>query len=77
MGKLDTKMLPADTGMWHPDNMSQDVTRLCHETGLSVTHALLQRFSPADRAGLDKMDYVWTVNGKEVDNEQVLLCPFN
>ena len=25
-----------------------------------------QRFSPADRAGLDKMDYVWTVNGKEV-----------
>ena len=52
--------------------MSQDVTRLCHETGLSATHALLQRFSPADRAGLDKMDYVWTVNGKEVDNEQVL-----
>ena len=27
---------------------------------------LLQRFSPADRAGLEKMDYVWTVNGKEV-----------
>ena len=26
----------------------------------------LQRFSPADRAGLEKMDYVWTVNGKEV-----------
>ena len=25
-----------------------------------------QRFSPADRAGLEKMDYVWTVNGKEV-----------
>ena len=27
---------------------------------------ILQRFSPADRAGLEKMDYVWTVNGKEV-----------
>ena len=23
-------------------------------------------FSPADRAGLEKMDYIWTVNGKEV-----------
>ena len=28
--------------------------------------SFLQRFSPADRAGLEKMDYVWTVNGKEV-----------
>ena len=27
---------------------------------------MFQRFSPADRAGLEKMDYVWTVNGKEV-----------
>ena len=36
-----------------------------------VTPALLQRFSPADRAGLDKMDYVWTVNGKEVNHEHV------
>ena len=32
-----------------------------------------QRFSPADRAGLDKMDYVWTVNGKEVCSKKNIL----
>lgn len=37
---------------------------------LSLTSkiASVKRFSPADRAGLEKMDYVWTVNGKEVFN---------
>ena len=33
-----------------------------HANGLFV----FQRFSPADRAGLEKMDYVYCVNGKEV-----------
>merc|ERR1712119_200022 len=34
---------------------------------LSLTSkiASVKRFSPADRAGLEKMDYVFTVNGKE------------
>jgi len=37
---------------------------------LSLTSkiASVKRFSPADRAGLEKMDYVFTVNGKEVFN---------
>merc|ERR1712168_1684702 len=30
--------------------------------------ANVKRFSPCDRAGLEKMDYVWTINGKEVFN---------
>merc|ERR1712107_916272 len=33
---------------------------------LTAKIASVKRFSPADRAGLEKMDYVWTVNGKEV-----------
>ena len=29
---------------------------------------VFQRFSPADRAGLEKMDYVYCVNNKEVSH---------
>merc|ERR1712110_294220 len=36
------------------------------DLALTAKIASVKRFSPADRAGLDKMDYVWTVNGKEV-----------
>merc|ERR1712045_953884 len=36
------------------------------DLALTAKVASVKRFSPADRAGLDKMDYVWTVNGKEV-----------
>jgi len=36
------------------------------DLSLTAKVASVKRFSPADRAGLDKMDYVWTVNGKEV-----------
>jgi len=36
------------------------------DLSLTAKIASVKRFSPADRAGLDKMDYVWTVNGKEV-----------
>merc|ERR1712242_193895 len=36
------------------------------DVSLTAKIASVQRFSPADRAGLEKMDYIWTVNGKEV-----------
>merc|ERR1712062_434999 len=36
------------------------------DLALTAKIASVKRFSPADRAGLEKMDYVWTVNGKEV-----------
>ena len=36
------------------------------DLSLTAKVASVKRFSPADRAGLEKMDYVWTVNGKEV-----------
>merc|ERR1712130_154273 len=35
------------------------------DLSLTAKVASVKRFPPADRAGLDKMDYVWTVNGKE------------
>lgn len=35
------------------------------DLSLTAKVASVKRFSPADRAGLEKMDYVWTVNGKE------------
>merc|ERR1711915_809445 len=38
------------------------------DESLTAKIASVKRFSPADRAGLEKMDYVWTVNGKEVFN---------
>merc|ERR1712198_368436 len=38
------------------------------DVSLTAKIASVKRFSPADRAGLEKMDYVWTVNGKEVLN---------
>merc|ERR1712109_145983 len=38
------------------------------DLSLTAKVASVKRFSPADRAGLEKMDYVWTVNGKEVFN---------
>merc|ERR1712183_489286 len=38
------------------------------DLSLTAKIASVKRFSPADRAGLEKMDYVWTVNGKEVFN---------
>ncbi len=39
------------------------------DLALTAKVASVKRFSPADRAGLEKMDYVWTVNGKEVSSE--------
>merc|ERR1712079_534528 len=36
------------------------------DLSLTAKIASVKRFSPADRAGLEKMDYIWTVNGKEV-----------
>merc|ERR1712244_115828 len=36
------------------------------DLALTAKIASVKRFSPADRAGLEKMDYVYTVNGKEV-----------
>jgi len=36
------------------------------DLALTAKIASVKRFSPADRAGLEKMDYVFTVNGKEV-----------
>ena len=36
------------------------------QTNKKILKMYSQRFSPADRAGLEKMDYVFTVNGKEV-----------
>lgn len=36
------------------------------DLSLTAKIASVKRFSPADRAGMEKMDYVWTVNGKEV-----------
>lgn len=36
------------------------------DLALTVKVASVKRFYPADRAGLEKMDYVWTINGKEV-----------
>lgn len=39
------------------------------DLSLTAKVASVKRFSPADRAGLEKMDYVWTVNGKEVSSE--------
>jgi len=38
------------------------------DVSLTAKIASVKRFSPADRAGLEKMDYIWTVNGKEVFN---------
>lgn len=38
------------------------------DLALTAKVASVKRFSPADRAGLEKMDYVWTINGKEVFN---------
>ena len=43
------------------------------DLSLTAKVASVKRFSPADRAGLEKMDYVWTVNGKEVSYEKVLV----
>jgi len=39
------------------------------DVSLTAKIASVKRFSPADRAGLEKMDYVWTVNGKEVTED--------
>merc|ERR1712029_301174 len=36
------------------------------DLSLTTKIASVKRFSPADRAGLEKMDYLWTVNGQEV-----------
>merc|ERR1712203_376546 len=36
------------------------------DLALTAKIASVKRFSPADRAGLEKMDYVYCVNGKEV-----------
>jgi len=36
------------------------------DLSLTAKIASVKRFSPADRAGLEKMDYVFTVNAKEV-----------
>merc|ERR1712073_82971 len=36
------------------------------DLALTAKIASVKRFSPADRAGLEKMDYVWTVNNNEV-----------
>jgi len=38
------------------------------DVSLTAKIASVKRFSPCDRAGLEKMDYIWTVNGKEVFN---------
>eukprot|EP00092_Neocalanus_flemingeri_P004480 GFUD01004820.1.p1 GENE.GFUD01004820.1~~GFUD01004820.1.p1 ORF type:complete len:223 (-),score=81.48 GFUD01004820.1:116-784(-) len=38
------------------------------DLSLTAKIASVKRFSPADRAGLEKMDYIFTVNGKEVFN---------
>merc|ERR1712241_739940 len=38
------------------------------DVSLTVKIASVKRFSPADRAGLEKVDYVYCVNGKEVFN---------
>jgi len=38
------------------------------DVSLTAKIASVKRFSPSDRAGLEKMDYIWTVNGKEVFN---------
>merc|ERR1711862_755635 len=38
------------------------------DMALTSKIANVKRFSPCDRAGLEKMDYVWTINGKEVFN---------
>jgi len=38
------------------------------DMALTSKIASVKRFSPCDRAGLEKMDYVWTINGKEVFN---------
>jgi len=39
------------------------------DLSLTAKIASVKRFSPADRAGLEKMDYVFTVNGKEVRSD--------
>ena len=51
----------------HWDNLS-DCYRRPRDRGMFDANGLFvfQRFSPADRAGLEKMDYVWTVNNNEV-----------
>jgi len=36
------------------------------DLALTAKIATVKRFSPADRAGLEKMDYVYSINGKEV-----------
>merc|ERR1711973_906200 len=36
------------------------------DLALTAKIASVKRFSPADRAGPEKMDYIWTINGKEV-----------
>merc|ERR1712226_470059 len=36
------------------------------DLSLTTKIASVKRFSPADRAGLEMMDYLWTVNGAEV-----------
>ena len=46
------------------------------DLALTAKVASVKRFSPADRAGLEKMDYVWTVNGKEVSSEYPLKSKF-
>ena len=37
------------------------------QTKLKLKTNYLQKFTPASIAGLEKMDYVYTVNGKEVN----------
>jgi len=38
------------------------------DMALTAKIATVKRFSPCDRAGLEKMDYVYSINGKEVFN---------
>ena len=44
---------------------SVKVKQYFRHKGMSMS-ILLQNFTPASIAGLEKMDYVYTVNGKEV-----------
>jgi len=53
------------------DNLDQKwgiVIQGGRDMALTSKIANVKRFSPCDRAGLEKMDYVWTINGKEVFN---------
>jgi len=51
------------------DNLNQKWGIIIHggrDMALTAKIASVKRFSPCDRAGLEKMDYVYSINGKEV-----------